>query len=70
MDAEITELRKHTIEKILAKQDEAFRWGYDEKKARERPEYVYFLDDNIQCNLIYLLIISCGFVTVSATSGF
>ena len=42
MDAEITELRKHTIEKILAKQDEAFRWGYDEKKARERPEYVHY----------------------------
>jgi hypothetical protein len=51
MDAEITELRKHTIEKILAKQDDAFRWGFDEKQARERPEYVYFWDDNIRSKL-------------------
>jgi hypothetical protein len=38
MDAEITELRKHTIEKILLKQDDAFRWGFDEKQAREHPK--------------------------------
>jgi hypothetical protein len=51
MDAEITELRKHIIEKILLKQDNAFRWGFDEKKARERPEVVYFWDDNIGSKL-------------------
>ncbi len=40
MESLISDLRKQTIEKILAKQDAAFRWGYDEKRARERPQYV------------------------------
>jgi len=39
MDTLITGLRKHTIEKILAKQDDSFRWGFDQKQARERPDY-------------------------------
>lgn len=42
MDTEISELRKQAIEKILAKQDGSFRWGYNEKQARERPEYLYY----------------------------
>jgi hypothetical protein len=42
MDTEITELRRQAIEKILLKQDDSFRWGFDEKRARERPEYVYY----------------------------
>jgi hypothetical protein len=37
--------------KILGKQDDSFRWGFDEKQARERPEYVYFWDDNIRSKL-------------------
>lgn len=42
MDCEITAIRKHTIDKVLAKQDEHFRWGFDEKEARERPQYIYY----------------------------
>lgn len=42
METEITDIRKHAIEKILVKQDDSFRWGFDEKQARERPEYVYY----------------------------
>ena len=42
MDTEITDIRKHTIEKILVKQDDSFRWGFDKKQARERPEHLYY----------------------------
>src|SRR4030066_1948559 len=42
MDTEITEIRKSTIEKILVKQDDSFRWGFDERQARERPEYLHY----------------------------
>jgi hypothetical protein len=42
MDIEITELRKHTIEKILARQDHSFRWGFDEQEARHRPLFLYY----------------------------
>jgi hypothetical protein len=42
MDTEITEFRKQTIEKILAKQDDLFRWGFDEDPARQRPEFLYY----------------------------
>ena len=39
---EITELRKRLVKRILAKQDEHFRWGFDEKLAQERPEYLHY----------------------------
>jgi len=39
---EIIELRKRLVKKILAKQDEHFRWGFDEKLAQERPEYLHY----------------------------
>jgi hypothetical protein len=42
MSSEIAELRAQTIEKILAKQDDSFRWGFDKKQALERPEYLYY----------------------------
>lgn len=42
MDSAIAEIRQRTIEKILAKQDEAFRWGYDEADARVRPEFLLY----------------------------
>ncbi len=42
MNTEIAEIRKHTIDNILAKQDNSFRWGFDKKQARERPEYLYY----------------------------
>jgi hypothetical protein len=42
MDTGIAEIRKNTIEEILAKQDDSFRWGFDQKQARERPEYLYY----------------------------
>jgi len=42
METEIAKFRKHSIERILAKQDDSFRWGFDAKQARERPEYVYY----------------------------
>lgn len=42
MDTEISVMRTDIIEKILAKQDDSFRWGFNEKQARERPEYMYY----------------------------
>jgi hypothetical protein len=42
MEPESSGLRKHIIEKILAKQDDLFRWGFDRKQAQERPEYLYY----------------------------
>lgn len=42
MDKGITELREALTEKILAKQDEAFRWGYDEEEYQAHPEYLYY----------------------------
>ena len=39
---EITNLRQNLVRKILAKQDVYFRWGFDEKLAQERPEYLYY----------------------------
>lgn len=42
MDSETTDVRKRAIEKILLAQDNSFRWGFDEKQARERPEYLYY----------------------------
>lgn len=42
METEITQFRKHIIERILAKQDGSFRWGFDANQAHERPAYVYY----------------------------
>ena len=42
MDKGITELREALTEKILAKQDEAFRWGYDGEEYQVHPEYLYY----------------------------
>ena len=42
MLTEITEIRSQTIEKILLKQDDAFRWGFDAKHASEHPEVLYY----------------------------
>jgi len=42
MEIEISDIRKHVIEKILEKQDDSFRWGFNEKQAQERPEYIYY----------------------------
>lgn len=42
MDSQTTHIRKNTIEKILDKQDELSRWGFDARRARERPEYVLY----------------------------
>ena len=38
----IAEIRQRTIEHILLKQDDSFRWGHDEKQARLRPQYLYY----------------------------
>jgi len=57
MDTEITDIRKHTIEKILVKQDDSFRWGFDEKQARERPEYLYY-SPNFKSTLWTLLLLA------------
>ena len=43
MDKEIPELQEDPIDKILAKLDEAFRWGYDEEENRIHPEYLYYM---------------------------
>jgi hypothetical protein len=42
MTPDLTQLRQHTIENILARQDAHFRWGYDEKQARQRPDMLYY----------------------------
>lgn len=57
MNTEITDIRKYTIEKILVKQDDSFRWGFDEKQARERPEYVYY-SPNFKSTLWTLLLLA------------
>ena len=57
MDTEATDIRKHTIENILVKQDGSFRWGFDEKQARERPEYVYY-SPNFKSTLWTLILLA------------
>jgi hypothetical protein len=57
MDTEITELRKQIIEKILVHQDDSFRWGFDEKQARERPEYLYY-SPNFKSTLWTLILLA------------
>lgn len=57
MDTEITDIRKQTIEKILAKQDDAFRWGFNKRQARERPEYSYY-SPNFKSTLWTLLLLA------------
>ncbi len=57
MDTEIKDIRKHAIEKILAKQDDSFRWGFNEKQARERPEYLYY-SPNFKSTLWTLLLLA------------
>jgi hypothetical protein len=42
MDTVINDIRKHTIASILAKQDASFRWGFNQKQARERLEDLYY----------------------------
>lgn len=42
LDTNLLTLREKTISAILARQDDSFRWGYNEKQARERPEYLYY----------------------------
>jgi len=36
------DLRKRTIEKILALQDDSFRWGFDAQEAEARPNFLYY----------------------------
>ncbi|MGK5093972.1 hypothetical protein WDW89_18410 [Deltaproteobacteria bacterium TL4] len=57
MDAEISDIRKHTIEKILVKQDDSFRWGFDKKQAREHPEYLYY-SPNFKSTLWTLILLA------------
>jgi hypothetical protein len=42
MDTVISDTRKYMIESILAKQDASFRWGFNQRQARDRPEYLYY----------------------------
>lgn len=57
MDTEIALIRKHIIEKILAKQDDSFRWGFDQKQARERPQYLYY-SPNFKSTLWTLILLA------------
>jgi hypothetical protein len=57
MDKETTAIRKHTIENILHKQDDLYRWGFNEKQARERPEYLYY-SPNFKSTLWTLLLLA------------
>jgi hypothetical protein len=42
MEEEISEIRQRIVAKILAKQDEHFRWAFDEEMARQRPELAHY----------------------------
>ncbi len=57
MDTEITDIRKNVIDKILAAQDDFFRWGYDKKQASARPEYLYY-SPNFRSTLWTLLLLA------------
>jgi hypothetical protein len=57
MDTEITDNRRRTIENVLVKQDDSFRWGFDEKQTRERPEYLYY-SPNFKSTLWTLLLLA------------
>ncbi len=57
MDTDITYIRKHTIENILAKQDALFRWGFNRNQTRERPEYVYY-SPNFKATLWTLIMLA------------
>ncbi len=57
MNTEITGLRTNTIEKILAKQDASSRWGFDAKRAIERPEYVDY-SPNFKSTLWTLILLA------------
>ena len=57
MKTQIAETRKLTIEKILAKQDASYRWGFDENQSRERPEYLYY-SPNFKATLWTLLLLA------------
>ena len=57
MDTEILNIRKLAIEKILTKQDKSFRWGFDEKQVRERPDYLYY-SPNFKSTLWTLLLLA------------
>jgi hypothetical protein len=57
MEPEIEDIRKQSIEKVLGKQDDSFRWGFDEKQARERPEYLYY-SPNFKSTLWTLLLLA------------
>jgi hypothetical protein len=57
MDTEISDIRRRIIENILVKQDDSFRWGFDEKRARERPELLYY-SPNFKSTLWTLLLLA------------
>jgi hypothetical protein len=57
MATDILYIRKNTTKKIFAKQDNLFRWGFDERKARERPEFLYYTP-NYKSTLWTLLLLA------------
>lgn len=57
LPTQLTDTRSQTIENILAKQDTSFRWGFDEKQARERPQYLYY-SPNFKSTLWTLLLLA------------
>jgi hypothetical protein len=57
MEPEITQHRKTIIEKFLIKQDDSFRWGFDQKQAFERPQYLYY-SPNFKSTLWTLLLLA------------
>jgi hypothetical protein len=57
MDMEISETRKRIVEQVLARQDDLFRWGFDEKQARQRPESLYY-SPNFKSTLWTLLLLA------------
>jgi hypothetical protein len=42
MEHDIIDLRTRLVDQILRKQDESFRWGFNARQAREKPEYLYY----------------------------
>lgn len=57
MDTEIRGYRNQIVERILNQQDASFRWGFEEKQARQRPEYMYY-SPNFKSTLWTLLLLA------------
>lgn len=57
MKADTESTRKKLIDTILSRQDNVYRWGFDEKKAHEKPQYIYY-SPNFKSTLWTLILLA------------